>query len=127
MSAADFSEIKFGLRRATFREEARPNLLLWIQLMERFLEHPAPRHLQRSAIYEIAVAHLRGKGEMTSQADRLRDYFTDLGDWLAVADLKDAAVLQTYAFGGSLLKQLDMDPGELLTWRANLLSPRSGD
>lgn len=26
--------------------------------MERFLEPPAPRHLQRYAIYEIAVAHL---------------------------------------------------------------------
>jgi hypothetical protein len=69
VSAADFSEIKSGLRRATFHEEARPNLLLWIGLMERFLEPPAPRHLQRSAIYEIAVTHLRGKGEMTSQAD----------------------------------------------------------
>lgn len=122
LSAADFSEIKFGLRRATFHEEARPNLLLWIGLMERFLEPPAPRHLQRSAIYEIAVAHLRGKGEMTSQADKLRNYFTDLGDWLAVADLKDAAVLQTYAFGGSLLRHLDMESAELFAWRTNLLS-----
>lgn len=119
-SAADFTEIKFGLRRATRHEDARPDLLRWIALMERFIESASPRHLQRGAVYEIAVAYLRGKGEMTSQLQRLKDYFADLEDWLSVADLKDASILLVYAFGGWTLKHLDVDPVELFAWRARL-------
>jgi hypothetical protein len=44
-SAADFTEIKFGLRRATRHEDAKPDLLRWITLMERFIEPASPRHL----------------------------------------------------------------------------------
>ncbi|MGJ5208120.1 hypothetical protein [Bradyrhizobium sp. HKCCYLR20261] len=121
-SAADFAEIKFGLRRATRNEGAKPDFLRWIGLMERFTEPASPRHLQRWAAYEIAVAFLRGKSEMTSQLPRLRDFFSDLEDWLAVADMKDASVLLVYAFGGLALKQLEADPAELFAWRGRLQS-----
>lgn len=34
--------------------------------MERFVDPAAARPLQRSAIYEVAVAHLQDKGDITS-------------------------------------------------------------
>jgi AcrR family transcriptional regulator len=96
VSNADFAEVKFGLRRATFHNDGRPHLLFWIGLMEHFLKDSAPRQLQRSADYELAVAHLRGKGDLTGEFGLVRDYFADVEDWLAVADLQDATTLLVY-------------------------------
>ncbi len=121
-SNSDFVEVKWGVRHATVDEEARPRLPFWIGLMERFIDPTAPRTLQRSAIYEVAVANLRGKGDMTSQLPRIRDYFADAGEWLAVADLKNAATLMSYSFGGMALNQFTVDPAELFGWRRELQS-----
>ncbi len=119
-SNSDFAEIKFGLRRATSGDDARPQLPFWIGLMERFIDPTVPRPLRRSAIYEVAVAHLRGKGDMTSQLPRIRDYYGDVHEWLAVADLEDAATLMAYAFGGWALGQFSADPAELFDWRRRI-------
>jgi hypothetical protein len=119
-SDSDFQEVKFGLRRATFDEDARPHLLFWIRLMECFLHQPAPRTLQRSAAYEVAVANLRGKGDMTSELERIRDFYSDLEDWLSIADLKDAATLLSYSFGGIGLSRFAADLSELQAWRRRL-------
>jgi len=121
-SNSDFAEIKFGLRRATSSDDARPQLPFWIGLMERFIDPTVPRPLRRSAIYEVAVAHLRGKGDMTSQLTRVRDYYADMHEWLAVADLEDAATLMAYAFGGWALGQFSVDPAELFDWRRRIQS-----
>jgi hypothetical protein len=71
--------------------------LFWIGLMEHFPKDAAARQLQRSADYELAVAHLRGKGDLMGEFGLVRDYFADVEDWLAVADLQDAATLLVYA------------------------------
>ncbi len=117
VSQSDFLEIKWGLKRATFHPEARPKLLFWIEYMECFLTARAPRKLQRTALYELAVASLRGKGEMSSQLERMQDFFSDLEDWPGGADLQDAATLTVYAFGAWALGQLTIDPAELFGWR----------
>lgn len=119
-SNSDFVEVKRGVRHATVDDDARSRLLFWIGLMERFIDPDAPRPLQRSAIYEVAVAHLRGKGDMTSQLSRIRDYYDDVDEWQAVADLKNAAMLMSYAFGGFALNQFAVDPPELFAWRRKL-------
>jgi hypothetical protein len=117
ISQFDFLEIKWALRRATFHLEARPELLLWIKRMECFVAAEVPRSLQRTALYELAVASLRGKGEMSSQLQRMHDFFRDFEDWLDVADLQDGATLTVYAFGAWALGQLEIDPAELFDWR----------
>ncbi|MET4252973.1 hypothetical protein [Bradyrhizobium sp. LA6.7] len=122
VSNADFAEVKFGLRRATFHNDARPHLLFWIGLMKPFLKESAPRQLQRCADYELAVAHLRGKGDLASEFGLVRDYFADVEDWLAVADLQDAATLLVYAFGGLMLGQCDVEPAMLFKWRQRVMS-----
>jgi len=121
-SSSDFGEIKLGLRRATFHDDARSRLPFWIGLMERFVDSAAPRPLQRSAIYELAIAHLRGKGDMTSQLAHIRSYYGDAAEWLMIADLQNSATLIVYAFGGWALKQFAVDPSELFAWRRKVQS-----
>jgi tetratricopeptide (TPR) repeat protein len=117
ISQADFLEIKWALRRATFDLDARRDLLFWMERLAPFLKPDAPRAMQRTAIYEIAVASLRGKGDLTSQLDRVRDYYGDFDQWLGIADLQDAATLLVYSFAASALKQFVIESGELLNWR----------
>lgn len=114
---SDFAEIKAGLRRATFHDDARPKLLFWLGLTERFTAQEAPRRLQRAAIYEISVAWLRGKGNLTPQLERIRDYYSDVADWLTIADLQDAATLMVYCFSGWMLNHFAVDREELFAWR----------
>jgi hypothetical protein len=121
ISQADFFELKSGIRHATFEEEARPDLLNWMTAMEGFLSADTPRALVRAGSYELAVAALRGLGDMTPRAGLLLDYFSDMEDWPGHADLQDAATLLTYAFTAQHLGQLDFDVDRLIAWR-NLLS-----
>ncbi len=116
ISRADFVEIKSGLRHATFEVQARPDLLNWIAKMRLLQGELSPRALRRNAIYEIAVATLRGTGEMSSQIAALDDYFSDLEDFIELADLTDAATLLTYAFGAIVKQQCDLDDETLFGW-----------
>lgn len=117
VSQSDFLEIKWALRHATFDLEARTKLLFWIERMESFLKVGTPRRLQRSALYELAIAAWRGKGEMSSQLERMLDFFSDLEGWLGGADLQDAATLTVLASGGWASGQLAIDPAEVFRWR----------
>lgn len=123
-SNADFLEVRFGLRRATFHAGAKPRLSFWMELMTRFLAPDTPRSMRRSASYEIAVASLRAKGDITPELDRVRDYFSDLESWISIADLKDAHTLAAYSFGAMMMDRLAVAPEEFFEWRgriANLL------
>lgn len=117
VSQADFLEVKRGLRRATFDADAKPDLLRWIATMEGFLGPHTPRHMLRNALYELAVAHLRGRGEMTSQLPRLEDYYSDVGNALSLAELQDATTLLVYSFGAVVRGELNIDPETLFAWR----------
>jgi hypothetical protein len=119
-SNADFLEVKFGLRRATFHADARPRLSFWMELMTRFLAPETPRPMRRSASYEIAVASFRAKGDMTPELDRVRDYFSDLKSWISIADLKDAHTLVAYAFGAMTMDRLAVTPEEVFEWRGRI-------
>ncbi len=123
ISHADFTEIKRGMRRATFDLAARHDLRFWIAKMEAFTGHEAtPRGLVRNAMYEIAVASLRGFGDMNPQAHQLRDYYSDVGEWTGQADLQDAATLLVYAHGGILHSTYHGSLEELAEWRNTLLA-----
>jgi hypothetical protein len=117
LSTSDFLEVKFGLRRATFESEARPHLLHWLALMDKFRAPPATRDTARAAAYEIAVANLRGKNDLNPAKELVIDYFSDVEAWLAPSDLQDAATLVAYAFGAWSLRQLTCDLSEICAWR----------
>ncbi|WP_267382200.1 MULTISPECIES: hypothetical protein [unclassified Sphingomonas] len=122
VSRADFLAIKVGLRRATFDETAKPDLGFWLDKMAAFLSEQAPRDLARNAMYETAVANLRGRCDMTPADHLVADYFGDVGEHAAIGEITDAVVLLTYAISGSRLHQYRTDEAALFQRRRELVS-----
>jgi hypothetical protein len=120
ISRADFATIKAGLRKATFDIAARSDLLFWLAKMAAFLTDSTPRELARTAMYEIAVANLRGKGDLTPAAALIEDYFSDARLHTSVGEITDAVVLLTYCFGAYWLQQYQVDEAELHARRQTL-------
>ena len=120
VSRADFVAIKSGLRRATFDPEARPDLAFWLERMEGFVVEDVPRDLVRDASYEIAVAHLRGRGDLTPQASRIADYFSDAEQHTGIGELTNAVTLLSYCFGAFWLGQYQAVEAEFHAARQKL-------
>jgi hypothetical protein len=121
-SRADFIAIKSGLRRATFEIDARHDLTFWLDKMAGFLDERTPRDLTRNAMYEIAVATLRGRGDMTPAAGLVTDYFSDADTHADAGALLDAATLLTYCFAAARMGQFRVDEGPFFDLRQTLLS-----
>lgn len=120
INRADFLVIKTALRKATFDASARIHLRFWLNKMAAFLSHPASRDLARNAMYEIAVANLRGRGDLNAVAHLVADYFGDVSQDTSIGELTDAVVLLTYCFGGLCHGQYSVDPAELFRRRREL-------
>ncbi|SHF09432.1 hypothetical protein SAMN02745157_1623 [Kaistia soli DSM 19436] len=90
---AEFLEIKRGMRRATFEENARPDLDGWIRRMEPLKAIPG---LRRKVVYEIAVATLRGKGFLDAKDAALAEYFSTLPIEAPLEDIEDIVYLASY-------------------------------
>jgi hypothetical protein len=97
---ADFLDVKMGLRRATHDDGAKPDLLQWLARMREFDDQDFGSRLRQKARYEIAVAELRGRGNLDPALPLVRAFFDDLGATSErPSDLLDAAVLGTYCWG----------------------------
>lgn len=120
VSRAHFVAIKTGLRSATFEETARVDLGFWLSKMEDFFAAITPRDLSRDASYEIAVAQLRGRGELDSQAARVEDYFSDLEEHVSIGDLSTASTLLTYCMGALYHGQFQGNGADFPAVRARL-------
>ena len=59
-SYSDFSQVKYGLRRATFRVDAKPDLQNWLGKMEVYIDEKYPMALRRRA----TCAHAAGRWEI---------------------------------------------------------------
>ncbi|WP_231420773.1 hypothetical protein [Sphingomonas sp. Leaf205] len=120
VSRSDFLAIKAGLRKATFDDDVRTDLLFWLDRMEAFIVDQAPRAIARDAMYEIAVANLRGKGDLTPVSHLVEDYFADVGRHQSIGQITDAVVLLTYCVGANRLDQYRTDEAALFARRRTL-------
>lgn len=100
LTAGAFSEVRRGLRRATFHDEARPDLPEWLDFMRAFTAAGSEPDLATRARYELVVATLRGRGTLDGvEGDLVRVLeAAQTGDDLALLD--DASVLLMY-WGGA--------------------------
>ncbi len=118
---ADFYEIKSAIRHATFSDEGiKQDIPFWINLLEYFVNEDSSDGLKRRAIYEIAVASLRGLGSLAGQETRLRDYFKDIDKLTEISDLEDAACAVNYCRGALGLQVLNIPFQEIDNWRDSL-------
>lgn len=115
-SFADFVEVKFGVRRATSRDDLKPDLSRWIAKMEEFLVHDGRTELQRRASYEICVAALRGQHNLTPRRTLLEKYFGTWAQGDGQAELRDAAILLSYASSAVLHGEFQIETARLHDW-----------
>jgi hypothetical protein len=118
---ADFFQVKYGIRRATFQYDAKPDLRGWMIKMEAFLGEAYPHDLRRRAIYEICVAALRGQNNLTAKKALVEEYFSEINTLHAIADLKDITVLLVYCSSACLYDHLEIEAEKLFHWSKSLI------
>ena len=97
---ANYHELVSAVRHATFTEDAKSDLPLWLSRLRDFQEkEECPAEFYWRAIYEIAVASLRGLGSMEGLEDEVRRYFSRVKELVLAAELEDASVLAQYCWG----------------------------
>lgn len=118
---ADFFEIKYGLRRATFSKPHKPDLAMWIRTIGSFLTDAVPSSLRRRAIYEICVAALRGQNNLDPHSALVKEYFANL-DGLNLEALRDATTLLSYCSHAQIYGQFQIDPKLLYEYTSKLVA-----
>jgi hypothetical protein len=120
-SFADFIEIKLGVRKSTFNEQLRPDLSRWISKMEAFIEPGSRSDLEGRASYEICVAALRGQHNLTPRRPLVEKYFETWAKGNELAELRDAAILLSYASSAVLRGEFEIEPSRLFEWSKTLV------
>ncbi|MHB9074889.1 MAG: hypothetical protein ACYC6G_15345 [Desulfobaccales bacterium] len=120
-SYSDFFQVKYGLRRATFRKEAKPDLLNWINKMEVYLDGPVHSPLRLRGTYEISVAALRGLNNLTEKKNLVEDYFSQIFNLKNLSDIQDAAVLLSYCSSAYNQSHFDIEVEKLFGWSKSLI------
>lgn len=117
---ADFCQLKYGLRRATFTDALKPDLPQWLSAMSRLESHAGP-HLLRKVRYELCVAALRGQNNLDAYQQTVDDYFATIGDIQSSEELADACVLLSYCSAAKRLGEFSMASQALHTVTVELV------
>ncbi|WP_156725795.1 hypothetical protein [Streptomyces apocyni] len=88
----EFAQLRRALRHATFHAEARADLADWLHWARRMLQAAEPDRVRPRLHYEIAVAHLRGLGDLTPADQLVRDFFDQVLNSSDMGLLQDAQV-----------------------------------
>lgn len=110
---ADFVSVKYGLRAATFEPEYKADLTRWLAVMEELISPEQLESLVRRAKYELCVATLRGMHDLRPREPMVHEYLADWARWTRPAELRDSALLLSYASSAVLHREFDADPAVL--------------
>jgi hypothetical protein len=109
----DVLDLKDGLRRATFHEDARPDLPFWLALMRPLADMANPAAVRQRARYEVAVAVLRGQQTLLPADELVRTYLAEAPGEESPERLQEASTLLMYATGAKVRAQSTLDVEEL--------------
>lgn len=115
-SYPDFLEVKLGLRRATFSPDLRADLGRWSDLLKETLGKFGPA-IERKALYELAVAQLRGRGSLDPAEWAVSRFFEMLDEDSSPNEVEDATVLASYAGSARLRGEFNVAPERVKAWR----------
>jgi hypothetical protein len=119
---ADFVSVKYGLRAATFEPEYKTDLTRWLAVMEQLITPEQRESLVRRAQYELCVATLRGLHDLRPREPMVRAYLADWTRWTRPAELRDSALLLSYASSAVLHREFDADPAVLHGYSAEIVA-----
>lgn len=119
----DFIDLKAGLRTAAFHRDARGDLPFWLGLVRQLLANPeCSARIQQRARYELAVATLRGTGNLRPVDNVVREYLDSSLSETEPARLHDASVLLAYVNTAVRIGVSSLSPDELIDWNGRLTS-----
>ncbi|NMI60941.1 MULTISPECIES: hypothetical protein [unclassified Streptomyces] len=98
----DLETLRACMKYARSNEELRSDLEFWIKHASRFLSQSFPQDMQDIASYEIAVARLRGQGDMSAADGLVRSFLERSLAYSEPSKLENAAVLLMYVQGAWL-------------------------
>jgi hypothetical protein len=117
---SDFSEVQNGVRKATFSDEKKIDIVEWINVLNSFPPE-SPSIILRRCKYEICVAALRGLGNLDQYTELVENYFVDIAK-LELEQIEDASVLLGYCSGALLHRDFNYRPQQLHHWTAALIA-----
>ena len=118
-TSGDLVDLSGCVRFATLNEDARRDLPFWIEKLALFLRGDVPSAIEQKARYEIAVAQLRGLGDLRPFDEVVAQYMTYAVGSENPSDLDDAATLLMFCVGARERGLTDHDEECLRRW--NLL------
>jgi len=110
-SLAELLDASYGLRAATKVNGPSEDLAFWLDRVD---PNSVPQHLRRHAIYETAVASLRGRKSMEGLESFIREYFACVSELSRLSNLEDASVMLGFCVGASRLQVLNIQIDEIL-------------
>ncbi|MEV6965713.1 hypothetical protein AB0M47_11395 [Hamadaea sp. NPDC051192] len=105
LTAGAMSEVRDGLRHATFEAEARVDLPEWLGYIREFIDDGLPSDLVFRARYESVVATLRGMNTLDGVEGDMRAAITFALGTDSISALDDAAILLQY-WGGAWARHI---------------------
>jgi len=118
----EFFEIKSAIRYATSSKNEKVDLMFWKDLLEAFLTNECDVRLKRKAVYEIAVASLKGLETLRGQEDRLKEYFNDIPQLEDSVEFEESSTLLMYCFGALQQNAIQLTFEDLDNWHDKLLT-----
>jgi tetratricopeptide (TPR) repeat protein len=115
----DFEDLRRSLRHS-YQHGLTADLPLWLELLAPFTEDDVPVEIRRSAVYETALAHLRGNADLRPVAAQLTWFFDTVADVKPSGALEDAQVLLTFCRGATRLGSRGVALEDVLRWREAL-------
>ena len=123
LTPGTFSEVRDGLRHATFDDTARSDLPEWLEYMREFTADGSEPELAIRARYECAVATLRGLGTLAGAEDDIRMVLDSAVASESPSIMEDASILLMY-WGGAWVRHLATAAAEELRNRNLALRTR---
>ncbi len=123
ITLGELLDVRDGLRRAVFHEEARPDFAMWLSWMVQAAKSDGSDSLRQRARYETVVAQLRGTGDLRPADGHAQEFVEELmpadASW---AELLDASVLLQYVAGAAMRARTSIEADWIMAQHAHLES-----
>jgi hypothetical protein len=112
-------DLRDGLRYATRHLDARGDLPFWLGLMSELVGE-GPNEVRRRARYEVAVAQIKGTGDLAPADEHVTRFIEESLDTDDVSRLTDSSILLAFATTAFGARRTGIDGATLSRWSRGL-------
>lgn len=115
----DLEDLRQSVRHA-YQHGYTADVEFWLELLKELNDAAVPEPLRRAAVYEIAVANLRGLETLEPVAADLDWFFDTVTQAMPSSELQDAQVLLQFCFGAAARGFAGVILEQVERWRREL-------